>query len=177
MDILKLNKWKVIIISFFLAIFFINRECKKNEEEMLRQNIIADKNCYNDTIIIPTNNRIIGVPVSFWGKYQKKKLEGLKIEQIRRGKKILDVQYVIYSNNNKDSYKEIRIIKDSLSLHTRDSLIFTFSDNEKIILREFRNGGTYGSKKFLGCEWLYCVHGQDTIIVNSEMISIYPSSN
>ena len=35
MDILKLNKWKVIIISFFLAIFFINRECKKNEEELL----------------------------------------------------------------------------------------------------------------------------------------------
>ena len=72
MDILKLNKWKVIIISFFLAIFFINRECKKNEEEMLRQNIIADKNCYNDTIIIPTNNRIIGVPVSFEGRYKKK---------------------------------------------------------------------------------------------------------
>ena len=171
MDILKLNKWKVIIISFFLAIFFINRECKKNEEEMLRQNIIADKNCYNDTIIIPTNNRIIGVPVSFWGKYQKKKLEGLKIEQIRRGKKILDVQYVIYSNN-KDSYKEIRIIKDSLSLHTRDSLIFTFSDNEKIILREFRNGGNYGSKKFLGCEWDYCIHEKDTIVLKRNTLYI-----
>ena len=172
MDILKLNKWKVIIISFFLAIFFINRECKKNEEEMLRQNIIADKNCYNDTIIIPTNNRIIGVPVSFEGRYKKKKLEGLKIEQIRRGKKILDVQYVIYSNNNKDSYKEIRIIKDSLSLHTRDSLIFTFSDNEKIILREFRNGGSYGSKKFLGCEWSFCIHDQDTIVLEAGEISI-----
>ena len=171
MDTLKLNKWKVIIILFFSALFFINRECKKNEEEMLRQNIIADKNCYNDTIIIPTNNRIIGVPVSFWGKYQKKKLEGLKIEQIRRGKKILDVQYVIYSNN-KDSYKEIRIIKDSLSLHTRDSLIFTFSDNEKIILREFRNGGTYGSKKFLGCEWSFCIHDQDTIVLEAGEISI-----
>ena len=172
MDTLKLNKWKVIIISFFLALFFINRECKKNEEEMLRQNIIADKNCYNDTIIIPTNNRIIGVPVSFEGRYQKKKLEGLKIEQIRRGKKILDVQYVIYSNN-KDSYKEIRIIKDSLSLHTRDSLIFTFSDNEKIILREFRNGGTYGSKKFLGCEWDYCIHDQDTIVLEAGKIRIF----
>ena len=171
MDILRLNKWKVIIISFFLALFFINRECKKNEEEMLRQNIIADKNCYNDTIIIPTNNRIIGVPVSFEGRYKKKKLEGLKIEQIRRGKKILDVQYVIYSNN-KDSYKEIRIIKDSLSLHTRDSLIFTFSDNEKIILREFRNGGTYGSKKFLGCEWSFCIHDQDTIVLEAGEISI-----
>jgi len=43
MDILKLNKWKVIIISFFLALFFINRECKKNEEERLRQNRIADR--------------------------------------------------------------------------------------------------------------------------------------
>ena len=173
MDILKLNKWKVIIISFFLALFFINRECKKNKEERLRQNIIAAKNCYNDTIIIPTNNRIIGVPVSFWGKYQKKKLEGLKIEQIRRGKKILDVQYVIYSNNNKDSYKGIRIIKDSLSLHTRDSLIFTFSDNEKIILREFRNGGTYGSKKFLGCEWSFCIHDQDTIVLEAGKIRIF----
>ena len=172
MDILKLNKWNVIIISFFLALFFINRECKKNEEEMLRQNIIADKNCYNDTIIIPTNNRIIGVPVSFEGRYKKKKLEGLKIEQIRRGKKILDVQYVIYSNNNKDSYKEIRIIKDSLSLHTRDSLIFTFSDNEKIILREFRNGGNYGSKKFLGCEWDYCIHEKDTIILKRNTLYI-----
>ena len=172
MDTLKLNKWKVIIILFFSALFFINRECKKNEEEMLRQNIIADKNCYNDTIIIPTNNRIIGVPVSFWGKYQKKKLEGLKIEQIRRGKKILDVQYVIYSNN-KDSYKEIRIIKDSLSLHTRDSLIFTFSDNEKIILREFRNGGSYGSKKFLGCEWSFCIHDQDTIVLEAGKICIF----
>ena len=173
MDILKLSKWKVIIILFFLALFFINRECKKNEEERLKQNIIAAKNCYNDTIIIPNNNRIIGVPVSSWGKYQKKKLEGLKIEQIRRGKKILDVQYVIYSNNNKDSYKEIRIIKDSLSLHTRDSLVFTFSDNEKIILREFRNGGSYGSKKFLGCEWSYCVHGQDTIVLEAGKIRIF----
>ena len=44
---------KVIIISFFLAIFFINRKCKKNKEERLRQNRIADKNCYNDTIIKP----------------------------------------------------------------------------------------------------------------------------
>ena len=96
----------------------------------------------------------------------------MKIEQIRRGKKILDVQYVIYSNN-KDSYKEIRIIKDSLSLHTRDSLIFTFSDNEKIILREFRNGGTYGSKKFLGCEWDYCIHDQDTIVLEAGKIRIF----
>ena len=152
--------------------YFIER----TKEEILKQNRINSENCHNDTIIIPTNNRIIGVPVSFWGKYQKKKLEGLKIEQIRRGKKILDVQYVIYSNNNKDSYKEIRIIKDSLSLHTRDSLIFTFSDNEKIILREFRNGGSYG-KKFLGCKWSFCIHGQDTITVNDSRISIYPSSN
>ena len=174
MDTLKLSKWKVIIISFFLALFFINRECKKNEEERLRQNIIADKNCYNDTIIKPDNTGIIDFSIYFEGRYKKKKLEGLKIEQIRRGKKILDVQYVI--SNTKNNYKKIKI-KDSLSLHTRDSLIFTFSDNEKIILREFRNGGTYGSKKFLGCEWDYCIHGQDTITVNSEMISIYPNSN
>ena len=46
MDTLKLSKWKVIIILFSLALFFINRECKKNEEEILKQNIIADKNCY-----------------------------------------------------------------------------------------------------------------------------------
>ena len=149
--------------------YFIER----TKEEILKQNRINSENCHNDTIIIPTNNRIIGVPVSFWGKYQKKKLEGLKIEQIRRGKKILDVQYVIYSNNNKDSYKEIRIIKDSLSLHTRDSLIFTFSDNEKIILREFRNGGSYGSKKFLGCEWSFCIHDQDTIVLEAGKICIF----
>lgn len=43
MDTLKLSKWKVIIILFFSALFFINRECKKNEEERLRQNIIADR--------------------------------------------------------------------------------------------------------------------------------------
>ena len=60
MDTLKLNKWKVIIISFFLALFFINRECKKNEEEMLRQNIIAAKNCYNDTIIKPHDEGVTG---------------------------------------------------------------------------------------------------------------------
>ena len=173
MDILKSNKKIVFFVMLFFVIFLLYRENERRKEEILKQNRINSENCYNDTIIIPTNNRIIGVPVSFWGKYQKKKLEGLKIEQIRRGKKILDVQYVIYSNNNKDSYKEIRIIKDSLSLHTRDSLIFTFSDNEKIILREFRNGGTYGSKKFLGCEWSYCVHGQDTIVLEAGEIRIF----
>ena len=72
MDILKLNKWKVIIILFFLALFFINRECKKNEEEMLRQNIIADKNCYNDTIIRPNNTGIIDLSIYFEGKYKQK---------------------------------------------------------------------------------------------------------
>ena len=173
MDILKSNKKIVFFVMLFFVIFLLYRENERRKEEILKQNRINSENCYNDTIIIPTNNRIIGVPVSFWGKYQKKKLEGLKIEQIRRGKKILDVQYVIYSNNNKDSYKEIRIIKDSLSLHTRDSLIFTFSDNEKIILREFRNGGTYGSKKFLGCEWDYCIHDQDTIVLEAGKIRIF----
>ena len=48
MDILKLNKWKVIIILFFLALFFINRECKKNEEEMLREYIFADMERFLD---------------------------------------------------------------------------------------------------------------------------------
>ena len=172
MDILKSNKKIVFFVMLFFVIFLLYRENERRKEEILKQNRINSENCYNDTIIIPTNNRIIGVPVSFWGKYQKKKLEGLKIEQIRRGKKILDVQYVIYSNNNKDSYKEIRIIKDSLSLHTRDSLIFTFSDNEKIILREFRNGGNYGSKKFLGCEWDYCIHEKDTIILKRNTLYI-----
>ena len=57
MDILKLNKWKVIIISFFLAIFFINRECKKNEEEMLRQNIIADRPLKTHIQLFPVNNQ------------------------------------------------------------------------------------------------------------------------
>ena len=94
----------------------------------------------------------------------------MKIKQIRKGKKILDVQYVV--SNTKNNYKKIKI-KDSLFLHTRDSLIFTFSDNEKIILREFRNGGSYGSKKFLGCEWSYCVHGQDTIVLEAGKIRIF----
>ena len=170
MDILKLNKWKVIIISFFLALFFINRECKKNEEEMLRQNIIADKNCYNDTIISMWN--IKQISIDFLQDYEKKDLKGLKIEQIRNGKKISNIRYAI---DNLEGYKGIDIL-DTLSLHTRDSLIFTFSDNEKIILREFRNGGSYG-KKFLGCKWSFCIHGQDTITVNGSRISIYPSSN
>ena len=172
MDILKLNKWKVIIISFFLALFFINRECKKNEEEMLRQNIIAAKNCYNDTIIRPNNTGIIDLSIYFEGKYKQKKLEGLKIEQIRNGKKISNIRYAI---DNLEGYKGIDIL-DTLSLHTRDSLIFTFSDNEKIILREFRNGGSYG-KKFLGCKWSFCIHGQDTITVNGSRISIPSRSN
>ena len=171
MDILKLNKWKVIIISFFLALFFINRECKKNKEEMLRQNIIADKNCYNDTIISMWN--IKQISIDFLQDYEKKDLKGLKIEQIRNGKKISNIRYAI---DNLEGYKGIDIL-DTLSLHTRDSLIFTFSDNEKIILREFRNGGNYGSKKFLGCIWDYCIHGQDTITVKGSRISIYPSSN
>ena len=171
MDILKLNKWKVIIISFFLAIFFINRECKKNEEEMLRQNIIADKNCYNDTIISMWN--IKQISIDFLQGYEKKDLKGLKIEQIRNGKKISNIRYAI---DNLEGYKGIDIL-DTLSLHTRDSLIFTFSDNEKIILREFRNGGNYGSKKFLGCIWDYCIHGQDTITVKGSRISIPSSSN
>ena len=171
MDTLKLNKWKVIIISFFLAIFFINRECKKNEEERLRQNIIADKNCYNDTIISMWN--IKQISIDFLQDYEKKDLKGLKIEQIRNGKKISNIRYAI---DNLEGYKGIDIL-DTLSLHTRDSLIFTFSDNEKIILREFRNGGNYGSKKFLGCIWDYCIHGQDTITVNGSRISIYPSNN
>lgn len=171
MDILKLNKWKVIIISFFLAIFFINRECKKNEEEMLRQNIIADKNCYNDTIISMWN--IKQISIDFLQDYEKKDLKGLKIEQIRNGKKISNIRYAI---DNLEGYKGIDIL-DTLSLHTRDSLIFTFSDNEKIILREFRNGGNYGSKKFLGCIWDYCIHGQDTITVKGSRISIPSRSN
>ena len=171
MDILKLNKWKVIIISFFLALFFINRECKKNEEEMLRQNIIADKNCYNDTIISMWN--IKQISIDFLQDYEKKDLKGLKIEQIRNGKKISNIRYAI---DNLEGYKGIDIL-DTLSLHTRDSLIFTFSDNEKIILREFRNGGNYGSKKFLGCIWDYCIHGQDTITVKGSRISIPSRSN
>ena len=173
MDILKLSKWKVIIILFFSALFFINRECKKNEEEMLRQNIIAAKNCYNDTIIRPNNTGIIDLSIYFEGKYKQKKLEGLKIEQIRNGKKISNIRYAI---DNLEGYKGIDIL-DTLSLHTRDSLIFTFSDNEKIILREFRNGGNYGSKKFLGCIWDYCIHGQDTITVKGSRISIPSRSN
>ena len=168
MDTLKLSKWKVIIILFFSALFFINRECKKNEEERLRQNIIAAKNCYNDTIIRPNNTGIIDLSIYFEGKYKQKKLEGLKIEQIRNGKKISNIRYAI---DNLEGYKGIDIL-DTLSLHTRDSLIFTFSDNEKIILREFRNGGTYGSKKFLGCEWSFCIHDQDTIVLEAGEISI-----
>ena len=169
MDILKSNKKIVFFVMLFFVIFLLYRENERRKEEILKQNRINSENCYNDTIIIPTNNRIIGVPVSFEGKYKKKKLEGLKIEQIRRGKKILDVQYVV--SNTKNNYKKIKI-KDSLFLHTRDSLIFTFSDNEKIILREFRNGGTYGSKKFLGCEWSFCIHDQDTIVLEAGEISI-----
>ena len=103
----------------------------------------------------------------------RKKLEGLKIEQIRNGKKISNIRYAI---DNLEGYKGIDIL-DTLSLHTRDSLIFTFSDNEKIILREFRNGGNYGSKKFLGCIWDYCIHGQDTITVKGSRISIPSRSN
>ena len=170
MDTLKLNKWKVIIISFFLALFFINRECKKNKEEMLRQNIIADKNCYNDTIISMWN--IKQISIDFLQDYEKKDLKGLKIEQIRNGKKISNIRYAI---DNLEGYKGIDIL-DTLSLHTRDSLIFTFSDNEKIILREFRNGGSYG-KKFLGCKWSFCIHGQDTITVKGSRISIPSRSN
>ena len=93
----------------------------------------------------------------------------MKIEQIRNGKKISNIRYAI---DNLEGYKGIDIL-DTLSLHTRDSLIFTFSDNEKIILREFRNGGSYGSKKFLGCEWSYCVHGQDTIVLEAGKIRIF----
>ena len=171
MDTLKLSKWKVIIILFFSALFFINRECKKNEEERLRQNIIADKNCYNDTIISMWN--IKQISIDFLQDYEKKDLKGLKIEQIRNGKKISNIRYAI---DNLEGYKGIDIL-DTLSLHTRDSLIFTFSDNEKIILREFRNGGNYGSKKFLGCIWDYCIHGQDTITVKGSRISIPSRSN
>ena len=43
MDILKLNKWKVIIISFFLALFFINRECKKNEVMKGKTTVSSEK--------------------------------------------------------------------------------------------------------------------------------------
>ena len=150
--------------------YFIER----TKEEILKQNRINSENCYNDTIIKPDNTGIIDFSIYFEGRYKKKKLEGLKMEQIRRGKKILDVQYVI--SNTKNNYKKIKI-KDSLFLHTRDSLIFTFSDNEKIILQEFRNGGTYGSKKFLGCEWSFCIHGQDTITVKGSRISIPSRSN
>jgi hypothetical protein len=139
---------------------------------MLRQNIIAAKNCYNDTIIRPNNTGIIDLFIYFEGKYKQKKLEGLKIEQIRNGERISNIRYAI---DNLEGYKGIDIL-DTLSLHTRDSLIFTFSDNEKIILREFRNGGSYG-KKFLGCKWSFCIHGQDTITVNGSRISIPSRSN
>ena len=174
MDILKSNKKIVFFVMLFFVIYLLYRENERRKEEILKQNRINSENCYNDTIIRPNNTGIIDLSIYFEGRYKKKKLEGLKIKQIRKGKKILDVQYVV--SNTKNNYKKIKI-KDSLFLHTRDSLIFTFSDNEKVILREFRNGGSYGSKKFLGCEWSFCIHGQDTITVNSEMISIYPSSN
>ena len=57
MDILNLSKWKVIIILFFSALFFINRECKKNEEERLRQNRIADRPLKNTYSTFPVNNQ------------------------------------------------------------------------------------------------------------------------
>ena len=57
MDTLKLNKWKVIIISFFLALFFINRECKKNEEEILKQNRTADRPLKTHIQLFPVNNQ------------------------------------------------------------------------------------------------------------------------
>jgi hypothetical protein len=57
MDTLKLSKWKVIIILFFSALFFINRECKKNEEERLRQNIIADRPLKTHIQLFPVNNQ------------------------------------------------------------------------------------------------------------------------
>ena len=48
---------KVIIISFFLALFFINRKCKKNKEERLRQNRIADRPLKNTYLTFPVNNQ------------------------------------------------------------------------------------------------------------------------
>ena len=173
MDILKSNKKIVFFVMLFFVIFLLYRENERRKEEILKQNRINSENCYNDTIIRPNNTGIIDLSIYFEGRYKKKKLEGLKIKQIRKGKKILDVQYVV--SNTKNNYKKIKI-KDSLFLHTRDSLIFTFSDNEKIILREFRNGGSYG-KKFLGCIWDYCIHGQDTITVKGSRISIPSRSN
>ena len=169
MDILKSNKKIVFFVMLFFVIFLLYRENERRKEEILKQNRINSENCYNDTIIKPDNTGIIDFSIYFEGRYKKKKLEGLKIEQIRRGKKILDVQYVI--SNTKNNYKKIKI-KDSLFLHTRDSLIFTFSDNEKVILREFRNGGSYGSKKFLGCEWSFCIHEKDTIILKRNTLYI-----
>ena len=173
MDILKSNKKIVFFVMLFFVIFLLYRENERRKEEILKQNRINSENCYNDTIIRPNNTGIIDLSIYFEGRYKKKKLEGLKIKQIRKGKKILDVQYVV--SNTKNNYKKIKI-KDSLFLHTRDSLIFTFSDNEKIILREFRNGGSYG-KKFLGCKWSFCIHGQDTITVKGSRISIPSRSN
>lgn len=57
MDTLKLSKWKVIIILFFSALFFINRECKKNEEERLRQNRIANRPLKTHIQLFPVNNQ------------------------------------------------------------------------------------------------------------------------
>ena len=57
MDTLKLSEWKVSIILFFSALIFINRECKKNEEERLRQNIIADRPLKTHIQLFPVNNQ------------------------------------------------------------------------------------------------------------------------
>lgn len=172
MDILKSNKKIVFFVMLFFVIFLLYRENERRKEEILKQNRINSENCYNDTIIRPNNTGIIDLSIYFEGKYKQKKLEGLKIEQIRNGKKISNIRYAI---DNLEGYKGIDIL-DTLSLHTPDSLIFTFSDNEKIILREFRNGGSYG-KKFLGCKWSFCIHGQDTITVKGSRISIPSRSN
>ena len=169
MDILKSNKKIVFFVMLFFVIFLLYRENERRKEEILKQNRINSENCYNDTIIRPNNTGIIDLSIYFEGKYKQKKLEGLKIEQIRNGERISNIRYAI---DNLEGYKGIDIL-DTLSLHTRDSLIFTFSDNEKIILREFRNGGTYGSKKFLGCEWDYCIHDQDTIVLEAGKIRIF----
>jgi hypothetical protein len=47
----------LIVVSLARAVFFINRECKKNEEERLRQNIIADRPLKTHIQLFPVNNQ------------------------------------------------------------------------------------------------------------------------
>lgn len=172
MGILKLNKrLKKILFSilfFILIIFVLSKlyiyQSQKYAEKVYEQNIA--KCNVSDTINIRHNGNF---RIAFNGKYKNKSLENVVVKQIRAGKSILKLKNI---NVEKGTISDI-LIKDTLQLLKKDSLVIIIENRDSIILSEFKNepryvGQMFGNRRFLGCFFAKCINRKDTLTLDSD---------